>query len=211
MASTGSPTCSCVGSPRRTGTRPCAGMRKTAISVAASLPSTLAVYSRRSAMRTVTDCASFTTWALVSTRPSADTMKPEPWPRKGCAPCGCMRRQPGGRPSPSPASATRLPSTVMPTTDGPNCCTMARKLGAAAGGMVVATAALAAGRLAAAIATGVLAGCCHGRLKAPALPTTARPPPSIAQARGLKMSRMVLILVAGRVAPVMDLHCEAGV
>ena len=53
------------------------------MSVAASMPSTLAVNSRRSLSLTVTSLASRTTCALVRIRPSALMMKPEPWPRNG--------------------------------------------------------------------------------------------------------------------------------
>ena len=84
MASTGSPTPSCLGSPRRTVGRFLASMRSTATSVTGSLPSTLAEYSLRSLSLTVTSLASRTTCALVRISPSALMMKPEPWPRKGC-------------------------------------------------------------------------------------------------------------------------------
>jgi hypothetical protein len=64
-------------------------MRSTAMSVVGSLPRTLALYSRRSLSLTVTSFASRTTCALVSTRPSALMMKPEPMPLKGI--CGLCR------------------------------------------------------------------------------------------------------------------------
>ena len=53
------------------------------MSVAVSMPSTLAVYSRRSLSLTVTSFASRTTCALVRIRPSELMMKPEPMPLNG--------------------------------------------------------------------------------------------------------------------------------
>ncbi len=60
-----------------------------------STPITLAVYSRRSVMRTMTSVAPLTTWALVRITPSLRTMKPEPSPREGCCCCGGMPRKNG--------------------------------------------------------------------------------------------------------------------
>ena len=60
-------------------------MRSTAMSVAVSTPSTLAVNSRRSLSLTVTSFASRTTCALVRIRPSELMMKPEPMPLNGIA------------------------------------------------------------------------------------------------------------------------------
>ena len=54
-----------------------------AMSERVSTPMTLAVYSRRSVMRTTTSVAPLTTWALVMMTPSLLMMKPEPSPRTG--------------------------------------------------------------------------------------------------------------------------------
>ena len=111
------------------------------MSVAVSMPSTLALNSRRSLSLTVTSFASRTTCALVRIRPSELMMKPEPmplngvdglwrpcWPRPG-TPLKNLKNgsssMPGGRPL-SSRDALRVPSTVTPTTAGADCLTMAR-------------------------------------------------------------------------------------
>ena len=65
--------------------RPVALILITATSVLSSRPSTLALNSRRSVSFTVTSWAPRTTCALVRIKPSALTMKPEPWPCMGCS------------------------------------------------------------------------------------------------------------------------------
>jgi hypothetical protein len=142
IASTQSPTCTALASPRFTVGRFLASIFSTAMSVAVSLPSTRASNSRRSASLTVTRLASRTTCALVSTSPSLETMNPEPWPRNGDGPCGGMRKPGTPRkkrkngslsngvaavaPSSSPSLTLCKPETVTPTTAGPALCTMAR-------------------------------------------------------------------------------------
>lgn len=90
MASTHSPTCRSRVLPRRTVGRFLASILSTVTSVLGSAPSTLARNSRRSVSLTVTSVAPRTTWALVSTSPSALTMKPEPWPCVGTLGWPCM-------------------------------------------------------------------------------------------------------------------------
>ena len=65
IATTHSPTFKASGSPKRTKGRSVASIFSTATSVRSSTPMTLAEYSRRSVMRTVTSEASLTTCALV--------------------------------------------------------------------------------------------------------------------------------------------------
>jgi hypothetical protein len=141
IASTGSPTSRFFGSPSRTTGRPLASIFSTAMSVAVSKPSTLAVYSRRSLSLTVTSLASRTTCALVRIRPSGLMMKPEPrplngidgfwrprWPKPG-TPRKKRKKGSSSRPGGSPCSSSDAlcePSTVMPTTAGADCLTMAR-------------------------------------------------------------------------------------
>ena len=103
MASTHSPTASWRVLPSGSVGKPLASILSTATSVLSSWPSTLALNSRRSVNLTVTSSAPRTTWALVRIRPSALTMKPEPWPRIGasCAPPrppGAPPKAPGGMP-----------------------------------------------------------------------------------------------------------------
>ena len=83
IATTHSPTRVASGLPILTIGRFFASIFSTATSVVRSLPSTFALNSRRSVRRTVTSSAPSTTCALVSTIPSAPTMKPEPIPRDG--------------------------------------------------------------------------------------------------------------------------------
>ena len=81
IAITHSPTRSRFTSPKRTVGRPLASIFSTATSVRLSAPTTRALNSRLSVRRTITSSAPSITCALVITRPSAETMKPEPTPR----------------------------------------------------------------------------------------------------------------------------------
>ena len=134
MASTGSPTRIFDGSPSRTVGRSLASMRITAISVCGSLPSTLALNSRRSVSLTVTSVALSTTWAFVRIRPSGLTMKPEPSPFTscGCWLCGPWNCGPKRLKNWNSGSSGSMPGgtwadvrwaravTLMLTTAGPN-------------------------------------------------------------------------------------------
>src|SRR5438067_557309 len=83
IASTHSPTRILDGSPSFTVGRSFASIFTTATSVSRSTPATLPLNSRRSESLTFTSSAPSTTCALVSTTPSAWTMKPEPMPCSG--------------------------------------------------------------------------------------------------------------------------------
>ena len=114
MASTHSPTRSCRGSPSGAVGRPWASIFSTATSVWRSMPSTRARNSRRLASLTFTSLAPCTTWALVSTSPSAPTMKPDPCPRTAYAcPSGIVAS------SPSAPPMRDSPLTLMCTTVAP--------------------------------------------------------------------------------------------
>ena len=77
-ASTHSPTRAASLSPSGAGVSPVASIFSTATSVAGSVPTTRAGNSRRSSSRTVTRVAFSTTWLFVRTKPSAETMNPDP-------------------------------------------------------------------------------------------------------------------------------------
>src|SRR5579863_2341840 len=153
IASTHSPTLRLRESPVFTTGRSLALILITAISDLVSTPMTLAVYSRRSVMRTVTSLAPFTTWALVRMTPSLLMMKPEPSPRTGAGlPWKGWPRKKGAKglfgpkgfgwaPGPWPLSSSEsssspcstagvaLVTTAMFTTAGPQRCTIAEKSG----------------------------------------------------------------------------------
>ena len=78
MATTASPTRSTEESPNSAGVRFWASMRSTARSDRASEPTRLAWKVRSSVSRTEIETAPSTTWALVTSRPSADSTTPEP-------------------------------------------------------------------------------------------------------------------------------------
>jgi hypothetical protein len=125
MASTHSPTRRLSVLPSVTTGRLAALIFSTAMSVLGSVPSTLALNSRRSVSLTTTSVASFTTCALVRMTPSAPTMKPEPM-RRACAaalrlpPRWNWRKNSSGSPlNCAPFSAEALPVTLMLTTAGP--------------------------------------------------------------------------------------------
>jgi len=123
MAITKSPTRSESESPSGAAVRPRGSLRRmTAMSVAASVPTTLAVSSRSSARRTSTSSASSTTWLLVRTSPRAASMtKPEPRPVSICGRRGAegpgspKKRRKRSSSSPWPAGTRRR--LVTPTTD----------------------------------------------------------------------------------------------
>jgi hypothetical protein len=111
MATTHSPTRSLLMSPIFTVGRLVPSILITATSLRVSAPITFALNSRLSFMRTVISSAFSTTCALVTMKPSAETMKPEPRP-KGCSgprgasggwfgrlPRGLLPRGPGACPS----------------------------------------------------------------------------------------------------------------
>ena len=89
IATTHSPTFSFAGSPKRTVGRLAASILISATSVRLSVPITLALNSRLSISLTVTSSAPSITWALVSMKPSAEMMNPEP------NDCGWNSRCPG--------------------------------------------------------------------------------------------------------------------
>ena len=114
MASTHSPTFRPRESPIFTVGSSFASILMTAMSDLVSTPMTLAVYSRRSVMRTTTSLAPLTTCALVRITPSLRTMKPEPSPRAGaCWGAGMPRKNgangllgPNGLTLPPPLSSS---------------------------------------------------------------------------------------------------------
>ena len=116
------------------------------MSVFGSMPSTLALNSRRSVSLTVTVLAPLTTCALVMIKPSALMMKPDPRPRTGTVsvpplgPCWSMpggmpkrrmkSRRPGSMAAPPLSLTFSVPLTLMLTTAGPSRAAMVAKSGA---------------------------------------------------------------------------------
>ena len=219
MASTQSPTCTPAGSPSVTVGRSLASIFSTATSVAGSLPSTLAANSRRSVSFTVTCLASRTTWALVSTRPSALTMKPEPWPRTGISrwpgrpplgpwkrlknskngslgsmPCGPRRCAAGA--SSASLMASFMPLTLMLTTAAPLRAVIWEKSGAptAVGVAPIGVIMDAPGN---AVAVGAAARACVADTKvAPAPPST--PAATSARTKWVGVIERVVMRTPGR-------------
>ncbi len=106
IAITHSPTRSLLTSPIFTIGRLVASTLTTATSLRVSAPITRALNSRLSFRRTVISSAFSTTCALVTMKPSAETMKPEPRPKgrngaRGPGCCGCCGWLRGPLPRPS--------------------------------------------------------------------------------------------------------------
>ena len=182
MASTQSPARSAWLLPIGTVGRLCASIFSTAMSVFGSMPSTLALNSRRSVSLTVTVLAPLTTCALVMIKPSALMMKPDPRPRTGTVsvpplgPCWSMpggmpkrrmkSRRPGSMAAPPLSLTFSVPLTLMLTTAGPSRAAMVAKSGAV-------TTPIGPG--AAAVAT--TAGCCANTgVEKPRTAVTPAPP-----------------------------------
>ena len=132
IASTHSPgRTSVVAASSRYGNAAVDSIFNTAISLRGSRPITLAGKSRPSSRVTVTDLASCTTWLLVTTKPSALTMKPDP--RASATPpgggTGMPRRKPGAGVLSSSAAGRAIILVVIDTTAGFTLATRSEKSG----------------------------------------------------------------------------------